>query len=435
MGKIVVVGGGWAGTGAALAARQSGAEVVLLERTDMLLGTGLVGGIMRNNGRWTAAAEHVALGMGAVWDVIDANLRHRNVTFPGHAHADLYDVSIIEPAIRRMLVDAGVEVRTQARVTDAVRSGDEVAAVVVGDERVEADAFVETTGSFGPQNNCTKYGNGCAMCVMRCPSFGGRVSVAAKAGVAEFMATKVDGQVGVMSGSCKLHSESVSSELQEQLRETGVAVVPLPDELKAGGAKQKLLGQKACQQYALPAFAENVVLLDTGHVKLMSPYFPLHQLRTVPGLERARFEDPYAGGIGNSIRYLSMSPRSDALQVEGLTNLFCGGEKVGPMVGHTEALVSGSLAGLNAVRHLARMALVTLPRSLAIGDIIATAGELLKGGDLSQKLTFSGAAYFKRMETQGLYSTDQEAIEQRVRAAGLEDVFRRKAQAPAGAIA
>jgi len=51
--KVVVVGGGWAGTAAALAARHAGCEVELFERADMLLGTGLVGGIMRNNGRFT----------------------------------------------------------------------------------------------------------------------------------------------------------------------------------------------------------------------------------------------------------------------------------------------------------------------------------------------------------------------------------------------
>jgi hypothetical protein len=424
MAKVVVIGGGWAGVGAALAARQAGGEVTLLERTDMLLGTGLVGGIIRNNGRYTATEEHVALGMGELWATIDDNLRHKNIEFPGHAHADLYDVSIIEPAILSLLKERGVEVRTMTRVTDAVRSADQVAAVVLdGDERVEADAFIETTGSAGPQNNCTKYGNGCAMCVMRCPTFGGRVSIAAKVGVAEQRATKVDGSVGVMSGSCKLHTESVSEELQEQLRRTGVAVVPLPDELKAGGAKTKLLGQKACQQYALPAFAENVVLLDTGHVKLMSPYFPLHQLRQIPGLERARFEDPYSGGVGNSIRYLAMAPRSDALQVEGVSNLFVGGEKIGPLVGHTEALVSGSLAGMNAVIGAEGRPLVTLPRTLAIGDIIATAGEILQGGDLSQKLTFSGAAYFERMKSLGLYSTDSEEVRRRVADAGLENLF------------
>lgn len=35
--KIVVIGGGWAGCAAALTAEKAGADVTLLERTDMLL--------------------------------------------------------------------------------------------------------------------------------------------------------------------------------------------------------------------------------------------------------------------------------------------------------------------------------------------------------------------------------------------------------------
>ncbi len=37
--KIVVVGGGWGGCAAAIAAVKAGADAVLLERADMLLGT------------------------------------------------------------------------------------------------------------------------------------------------------------------------------------------------------------------------------------------------------------------------------------------------------------------------------------------------------------------------------------------------------------
>ncbi len=59
--KVVVVGGGWAGCAASFSASQQGAEVHLVERTDMLLGTGLVGGIMRNNGCFTVTEEMVAM--------------------------------------------------------------------------------------------------------------------------------------------------------------------------------------------------------------------------------------------------------------------------------------------------------------------------------------------------------------------------------------
>ena len=54
MPKVVVIGGGWAGCAASISAKKAGCEVVLLERTDLLIGLGNVGGIMRNNGRYTA---------------------------------------------------------------------------------------------------------------------------------------------------------------------------------------------------------------------------------------------------------------------------------------------------------------------------------------------------------------------------------------------
>ena len=50
----VVIGGGWAGCAAAIAAKKAGADVLILEKTDLLLGLGNVGGIMRNNGRYSA---------------------------------------------------------------------------------------------------------------------------------------------------------------------------------------------------------------------------------------------------------------------------------------------------------------------------------------------------------------------------------------------
>ena len=83
MSKVIVVGGGWAGCAAALAAKKAGAKsVTLLERTDMLLGTGLVGGIMRNNGRYTATEELIALGGGDLFKIADHFSRHKNVELP-----------------------------------------------------------------------------------------------------------------------------------------------------------------------------------------------------------------------------------------------------------------------------------------------------------------------------------------------------------------
>jgi len=421
MPKVVVIGGGWAGCAAALSARAAGADVVVLERTDCLLGTGLVGGIFRNNGRFTAAEEAIAMGSGDLFHLMDSVSRHKNIEFPGHKHASLYDVSLMEPTVKRYLLSKGITLKMQHRGTNVVTSCGVIRAIVVdGGEDEEGDVFVETTGTAGPQGNCLRYGNGCAMCALRCPSFGGRVSIAGKAGIPEKIGRKPDGSFGAMSGSCKLHFDSVSPEIAAMLHETGVAVVPIPKDL----VHTEKLAAKACQQYALPEFAENVVLLDTGHVKLMTPFFPLEELRQIPGMENARYEDPYSGGKGNSMRYLALSPRTDELQVVGMENLFCAGEKAGLLVGHTEAIVTGTLAGHNAVRFALDKPLACIPTSTAIGDAIKYVREEMETeAGMGIKYTFSGAQYFKRMEKIGLYSTDIPAIQKRVEDAGMTDFF------------
>jgi hypothetical protein len=421
--KIVVIGGGWGGTGAAVAAAKAGAHVTLVERADMLLGTGLVGGIMRNNGRWTATEEAIALGGGDLFELTDKCSRHRDIEFPGHKHASLYDVAKMEPAVKQLLQELGVTIYLENTARDVEMDGKRIKAVKLKDGTVlEADVFVEATGTAGGMANCTKYGNGCAMCILRCPTFGTRVSIAAKAGVAEFMGEKA-GAIGAMSGSCKLFKESLSEDIIEKLNRDGVAVIPIPEELQKGDS----LDKKACQQYALPEYAANVVLLDTGHAKLMSPYFPLEVLRRIPGFKEARYEDPYSGGMGNSMRYLALSPRDNCLQVEGVDNLFCSGEKAGLLVGHTEAIVTGTLAGNNAVRFALGQKPIELPRTLMIGESIAWVKErMATPGGLGLKYTFSGSVLFDHLKELDLYSTNKTAIRHRVDASGLTGVFARK---------
>lgn len=423
--KVIVVGGGWAGSGAAVAAKNAGAEVTVLERTDMLLGTGLVGGIMRNNGRFTATEEAIALGANEVFNTIDNNCRHKNIDFPGHKHASLYDIAAIEPAIKKLLLNKGIEVRTRARVKDVEMDGDKIVSIILtNDEKLSGDVFIDATGSAGPMNNCGKYGNGCAMCILRCPTFGGRVSLTAKAGVTEKIGKKADGSYGAMSGSCKLFKESLDKSIVDKLNATGVAVIPIPEELRKG---EGILATKACQQYALKEFADNIILLDTGHAKLMTPYYPLDMLHKIPGFENARFEDPYSGGVGNSMRFMALAPRDNALKVQGVGNLFCGGEKAGLLVGHTEAIVTGTLAGHNAVRWAMGKELLELPTTLAIGDAIAYVKEAMDTEDgMRRKYTFSGSVYFDRMKELGLYTTDVSEIAARVEKAGLTGIFSRK---------
>jgi hypothetical protein len=385
----------------------------------MLLGTGLVGGIMRNNGRFTATEECIAMGGGDLFELVDKHCRHRGIEFPGHKHASLYDISATPGAVERLLASLDIKTVKQARVSKAETENGAIRRVSAGGRVYEGDVFIDATGTAGPMNNCAKYGTGCAMCILRCPSFGGRLSLAGLAGIHERDGQKADGTIGSMSGSCKLLKESLSPDIGEELDKKGVAIIPLPPELK-----EDHLAIKACQQYALPEFTDNIVLLDTGHAKLMAPFFDLERLRRVPGFENARYEDPYAGGRGNSMRFFAMAPRDDTLKVQGAENLFCCGEKAGLLVGHTEAIVSGVLAGHNAVRFGSGKPLLALPRTTAVGEAVAWVREQMDTpAGAGKKYTFSGSVLFERMKELGLYTTDIGAIRKRVSDCGMEGVF------------
>lgn len=464
MPTVVVIGGGWAGCAAAAAARKAGAHVCLIEKTDMLLGLGNVGGIMRNNGRYTAAEENIAMGARELFDITDACSRHTGIDFPGHAHASLYDVMKVEPQVRRLLQEMGVEIILTSRVIDvetgrryvrhssdslipgnsfeAGNSGLSGAAhncteaspvretihetisieklILADGRRIGGDVFIECTGSTGPMGNCLAYGNGCCMCILRCPAFGPRVSITQKAGKNDIMGQRTDGSFGAFSGSGKLEKASLSEELQHTLNEIGVAVIPLPAEY----ISREKLDLKVCQQYALEEFAENIILLDTGYAKIMTPFIPLDKLRSIEGFENARYADPYAGGKGNSIRYLSVAERDNTMHVTDIENLLCGGEKSGLFVGHTEAISTGTLAGHNAARYLKGLRPLELPRTSAIGDLIGYANENLRTKEgLMTRFTFAGAEFFRRMKDNGLYSTDRGEIEKRIRRFDLNNIY------------
>jgi hypothetical protein len=184
------------------------------------------------------------------------------------------------------------------------------------------------------------------------------------------------------------------------------------------------LKKKACQQYATKEYVEQIVLLDTGHAKVMTPYFPSDKLTQIPGFENARYVDPYSGGKGNSMRFFDMPKREDTMQVKGMDNLFVAGEKAGLFGGHTEAIVTGVLAGYNAVRLVGGKGLFTLPRETAAGEGIAFARESVETNEgLRKRYTFSGSVLYEDMKELGLYETDVEVIKKRVARLGLLNVF------------
>jgi folate-dependent tRNA-U54 methylase TrmFO/GidA len=119
-----------------------------------------------------------------------------------------------------------------------------------------------------------------------------------------------------------------------------------------------------------------------------------------------------------------MSPREDSLRVKGIENLFCAGEKAGLLVGHTEAIVTGTLAGHNAVKYIRKEKPLLLPISLAVGDaIIYVRTQMETEEGLGYKYTFSGSIYFDQMKEKGLYKTNIKEIKRRVEESGMTGIF------------
>ena len=242
------------------------------------------------------------------------------------------------------------------------------------------------------------------------------------AGIEEIVGERPNGIPGAMSGACKLFKESLAPEIRRDLNLKGVAIIPIPDRIR--GQIVLDLNQKVCQQYNLVDFSHNIILLDTGNAKMMTSFFPLEYLRQISGFEKVRMYDPYAAGIGNSIRFCEMAPRYNTMKVKGVENLYCAGEKAGPLVGHTEAICTGVLAGYNGARYIFGDKETVLPSSLAVGDAIAFANRETESQEgRRRKYSFSGSAYFERMKELGIYTRDREKIAERVYRSGCFGIF------------
>lgn len=401
--KIVIVGGGWGGIAAAYQASKSNHDVILIERTDMLLGSGLVGGIMRNNARFTGLEEMKYMGITKLVSIIDKCCKFKNIDFPGHKHASFYDITKIENEIIKLLTKQNVTIKFKTRIDNVSLKNNKIISVLSNEELISGDIFIDATGTAGPMNNCKKYGNGCVSCIFRCSSFGGRVSLTNLCGIKEYISTKKDGTIGSMSGSCKIFKKSLSKAIINELNKNGFTIIKLKE-----NEIENHLDLKVCQQYALNEYKDNLILLNTGEVKLMTPFYSLEKLRKIKGFEKARYIDPYSGGIGNSMRFFSIAPHSNDLKVVGIDNLFCCGEKAN-LVGHTEAIITGILAGYNAVNLSNGNSLLTLPTTTCSGLAIAYSN---KKDD--KKYTLSGSVLFEKIKELDLYTVDKNIIKNRI---------------------
>ncbi|MCR6699633.1 FAD-dependent oxidoreductase, partial [Escherichia coli] len=112
----------------------------------------------------------------------------------------------------------GIKINLLKRVIDVKKTQNKLEGIFLSDgSYVEGDVFIEATGSTGPMGNCLKYGNGCSMCILRCPSFGPRVSISQRSGIDDLRGEREDDIPGAFSGSCKISKESLSPEIVKEL--------------------------------------------------------------------------------------------------------------------------------------------------------------------------------------------------------------------------
>lgn len=424
MPRVVIIGAGFSGCAAALAAAKAGAEVVLIEKTDMLAGLAVLTGVLDGNGNLTAKLEAKAMGGGEMFEACESVTLHEidRIEMLGLEHVRLFNVLAIERVVARLLADAGVKVQLKTRAKGVKMKGDSIARIILSDQSViDGASFVDASGGSGTVAQCTKYGYGCVMCIMRCPTFGNRVSISEQAGVKDLIGRRSNGKIGALSSAFNLVKDSLSSEIRSELEKKGYLLIPMPRHL----IDYEKLGMITASENARPEFVENMRVVDNGYAKVsVHGFMPLEQLHSVAGFENARMADPLSGGVGNAVRCLAMAPRDNGMRVHGLANLYCAGEKAGPQSGLPAAIITGLLAGHNAVRNVLGKGDLILPRNLASGDFIAFEKEKMESAEgLNYRYGFGGRLYFDRLKELGLYSIQYAQVRAKVEKEKLSEVF------------
>lgn len=422
--KVVVIGGGFAGCAAAIAAAKTGLKVILLERTDMLLAGGNRAGHVNSNGGMVLNEELKAMEGGDITQALESIIIHK-LKGPDSENSYIYNCALAEATISKVVQTYDVDLRLKSRAVNVDKEEGRIKAIrLANGDLIEGGVFVDCTGTTGGMDICKRYGQGCIMCgSFRCPVFGNRVSIATKAGAKELSQNRADGTRGLLGLAVCLNKASLSSELQERLEKEGSFRVPLPKELIDYSKVSKMANVSSHKD------VENINISDIGSMAKCSRlgYLPLESLRKVPGFESVMIEDPMGGGIYTFVKEVSIHYRDNSLMVKDFKNLFVGGEKIGPIGGVDVCIITGFLAGHNAARNLLGLEPLKLPITTAIGDYINYTGEIMQTQEGLNQLCRPGqGAYLDRMKKLGFYVPDPFIIKKRVNALDLTGIFAQK---------
>jgi hypothetical protein len=143
---VVVVGGGPAGFGAAVAAAEEGADTLLIERWGFLGGTATAGGV---NPFMRYMSGDVQVNAGVFQRLLEA-LDERGARGGTDAERRQFDPEVLKILLDEMILDAGARLLFHSFFVDAVAEDGTVERAVIanksGLQAVEADIFIDTTG-------------------------------------------------------------------------------------------------------------------------------------------------------------------------------------------------------------------------------------------------------------------------------------------------
>lgn len=161
---VLVIGGGLAGFGAAVAAARNGAETILIERNAMLGGmatTGLVGPFMTcydDDGQ-----EQIVKGIfdelclrteargGAIHpSKVEGMTTYSSYYIRSHRHVTPYQSETLAVVMDEMALEAGVQLMYNVQVCDVIREGGRITGVIAamkeGLALFRAKTFIDCTG-------------------------------------------------------------------------------------------------------------------------------------------------------------------------------------------------------------------------------------------------------------------------------------------------
>ncbi|MBI2305563.1 MAG: FAD-dependent oxidoreductase [Chloroflexi bacterium] len=418
MARVVVIGGGVAGCSAAITAAQTGVETLLLERMDTLSGMGLWTGQLLS---WIARQETKLMGGGAgqVISLMESLALHYKDEMgvpDGHL---TFDVAFLDAGMKRLVERAGVKLLLRSRAVDVERRGNRIEAVVLADgTRVAGDAFVDATGNVGGMDICEQYGQGCVLCIMKCPIFGDRVAISEAGGIPAIQGTELRPYL-----SCYLiYTPSFSPEVRHRIEHSpnGYYYHPIPEELQR---------YDFTHEWRRPEQPVTTVLkashLQIAHINWSKTWLnvPLKFLRSVPGFENVWVLNP--GVIaGQAVQRTYPAPHDLALQVTGLENLFAAGLRSGRFSAFVEVMYTGDLAGYNAARRaLNTNSLLEIPTTTTMGYFLKEVGRDRTICDYPD-----GAVNDPRFDPyreRGLDTTDPARIRRRMDEAGLLGIYQK----------